>query len=102
MEFQVFKWTSNYNGVSTDNIIVMNKKQSKYIISPILAPSAPLNFKIRANVSQQLSLSWEVPSITNGQILLYQYCYTKVDGGNQMCKNTTDNSTKSVDISNLG
>ena len=72
------------------------------MISPILAPLAPLNFSVRANVSQQLSLSWEVPSITNGEIRLYQYCYTKVNGSNQTCKNTTNNSTKSVNIPNLG
>ena len=72
------------------------------MISRILAPLAPQNFKIRANVSKQLSLSWEVPLITNGQILLYQYCYTKIADGNQTCKNTTDNSTKSVNIPSLG
>ena len=72
------------------------------MISPILAPLAPRNFSVRANVSQQLSLSWEVPSITNGEIRLYQYCYTKVNGSNQTCKNTTNNSTKSVNIPNLG
>ena len=72
------------------------------MVSPILALLAPRSFSVRANVSRELSLSWEVPSTTNGQILLYQYCYTKVDGGNQICENTTDNSTKSVDISNLG
>ena len=72
------------------------------MISPILAPLEPLNFTVSANVSQQLSLSWEVPSTTNGLILLYQYCYTKVKDGNQTCKNTTDNSTKPVTIADLG
>ena len=72
------------------------------MISPILAPLKPFNFKVSANVSQQLSLSWEVPSITNGQILLYQYCYTRVEDDNQTCKNTTGNFTKSVNIANLG
>ena len=72
------------------------------MISPILAPLAPRDFIVRAIVSQQLSLSWEVPSITNAEIRLYQYCYTNVYGGNQTCKNTTDNSTKSVNIANLG
>ena len=72
------------------------------MISSILAPLAPRNFLVIANVSEQLSLSWEVPTIKNGEILLYQYWYTKVDGGNTTCKNTTDNSTKSVNIPNLG
>ena len=63
----------------------------------------PRNFKVTPkNVSQQLSLSWEVPRITNGHILLYQYCYIKFNGGIQICHNTTDGSTKSVNIANLG
>ena len=63
----------------------------------------PRNFKVSSNnFSQQLSLSWEIPSVTNGQILLYQYCYIKVNDSNQMCGNTTDSSTKSVNIINLG
>ena len=73
------------------------------MISPILVPLVPRDFKVSANnVSQQLSLSWEVPSIANGQILLYHYCYIKVNDSNQMCYNTTDSSTKSVNIKNLG
>ena len=67
----------------------------------ILVPLMPRNFKVsHSNASQQLSLSWEVPSITNGQMLLYQYCYIKVS--NEICNYTTDNSTKSVNIPNLG
>ena len=73
------------------------------MISPILAPLAPRNFKVSPNnVSQQLSLSWEISSITNRPILLYQYCYIKLNDSNQMCGNTTDNSTKSVNITTLG
>ena len=73
------------------------------MISFILASLKPLNFKVSPNnISQQLSLSWEVPKITNGQILLYQYCYVKVSNSNRMCNNTTENSTKSVNIRNLG
>ena len=73
------------------------------MISFILAPLMPLDFKASPNnVSQQLSLSWEDPSVTNGQILLYQYCYIKVNDSNQICDNTTDSFTKSVNISNLG
>ena len=61
------------------------------------------NFKVSPNnVSQQLSLSWEIPSIANGQILLYQYCYIKFNDSNQICGNTTDNSSESVNITNLG
>ena len=71
--------------------------------SSILAPLAPRNFKVSPNnASKQLSLSWEVPIITNGQILLYQYCYIKVNDSKPMCVNTTDNSTKSGNIKNLG
>ena len=80
------------------------------MISFILAPLMPVNFKVSPNnVSQQLLLSWEIPSVTNGQIQLYQYCYIKVNDNiikvndsNQMCDNTTDSSTKSVNITNLG
>ena len=73
------------------------------MISFILVTLVPRNFKVSPNnVSQQLSLSWEVPSIANGQILLYQYCYVKVNDSNQTCDNTTDSSTKSVNIPNLG
>ena len=73
------------------------------MISFILAPSAPQNFNVSANnISQQLSLSWEIPRATNGQIRLYRYCYTRVSGGNEMCNNTIDNSTKLVNITNLG
>ena len=73
------------------------------MISPILAPFALQNFSVSTNnISQQLSLSWEIPSVTNGQIKLYRYCYTKVSGGNEMCNNTADNSTKLVNITKLG
>ena len=73
------------------------------MISPILAPFALQNFSVSTNnISQQLSLSWEIPSVTNGQIILYRYCYTKVSGGNEMCNNTADNSTKLVNITKLG
>ena len=73
------------------------------MISSILAPSAPQNFNVSTNnISQQLTLSWEIPSTTNGQIRLYQYCYTRVSGGDEMCSDTIDNSTKLVNITNLG
>ena len=73
------------------------------MVSSILAPSAPQNFNVSANnISQQLTLSWEIPSTTNGKIILYQYCYTRVSGGNEMCNNTIDSSTKLVNITNLG
>ena len=73
------------------------------MISPILAPFVLQNFSVSTNnISQQLSLSWEIPSVTNGQIILYRYCYTKVSGGNEMCNNTADNSTKLVNITKLG
>ena len=73
------------------------------MISPILAPFAPQNINVSTNnISQQLSLSWEIPSVTNGQIILYRYCYRKVYGGSEMCNNTIDNSTKLVNITNLG
>ena len=72
------------------------------MISPILAPFVLQNFSVSTNnISQQLSLSWEIPSVTNGQIILYRYCYTKVSGGNEMCNNTADNSTKLVNITKL-
>ena len=64
---------------------------------------APRNFKVsHNNASKQLSLSWEAPISTNRRILLYQYCYIKVNDSKQMCVNTTDNSTKSRNIKNLG
>ena len=73
------------------------------MISPILASFAPQNFNVSTNnISQQLSLSWEIPSGRNGQIILYRYCYTKASGGNEICINTIDNSTKLVNITKLG
>ena len=73
------------------------------MVSFILAPVKPLNFKVSTNnVSQQLSLSWEVPRSTIGQILFYQYCYVKVNNSNRMCDNTTGNSTNLVNIPKLG
>ena len=72
------------------------------MVSLILAPEAPRNFIVNNAASRQLSLSWEAPNITNGQILLYQYCYKKVHNSNQICGNTIDNSTKSLNITNLG
>ena len=73
------------------------------MVSSILAPSAPQNFNVSSNnISQQLTLSWEIPSTTNGKIILYQYCYTRVSGGSEMYNNTIDSSTKLVNITNLG
>ena len=73
------------------------------MISSILVPFAPQNFNVSTNnISQQLSLSWETPNVTNGLIILYRYCYTKVSGGKEMCNDTLDNSTKLVNITKLG
>ena len=73
------------------------------MVLSILAASAPQNFNVSANnILQQLTLSWEIPSTTNGKIILHQYCYTRVSGGNEMCGDTIDSSTKLVNITNLG
>ena len=69
----------------------------------ILATSSPRDFTVSDNgVSQQLLLSWRDPGTADRQILLYQYCYVKVGGMNEICINATDNYTKSATVTNLG